>query len=351
MDILVLCSAIALGGLFEYVAAALLNLPMSVISAMADEGSSVGKRLEHAVNNANETRMAISIVDVLVLVLASFLVVTMTINNEGQLIVDAIVLVLGVVLIKMIASALGERTADFMLRFIGGWLVVITVAAAPFLVGHRALLALTRPRSREEEEEEAREELEALVETAREEGALDAGEYRIMTNIMQLSSIEVSDVMTPRTIVSAIGVDQTVADAMKMPALQIFSRLPVYEGQDLDAVSGYVMTKDILRAAVAGRHNVAMGKLIRDVGFIPENITLERALEQFLQKRQHLFMVVDEHGGVEGLITMEDVLETMLGAEIVDEADHVADLRALAKQRRDARVAEKLAAENITEQP
>ena len=67
---------------------------------------------------------------------------------------------------------------------------------------------------------------------------------------------------------------------------------------------------------------------------------LDQALEQFLQKRQHLFMVVDEYGGVEGLITMEDVLETMLGAEIIDEADHVVDLRALAKQRRDARIAQ-----------
>lgn len=341
MDFFVLGIAILLSGLFDYVAAALLSLPMSVVSAMADEGSAIGRRLEHAHDNANETRMAISIVDVLVLVLASFLVTTMTINDGGQLAIDLAVLVIGVVVIKMVASALGERTAEYMLRFIGTGLVIIIIAAAPFLLGHRALLALTQPRSREEEEEEAREELEALVETAREEGALDAGEYRIMTNIMKLSSIEVSDVMTPRTVVSALCIDQTVADAMKLPELQIFSRIPVYEGNGLDNVSGYVMTKDILRAAIAGRHTVAIGKLKRDVGYIPENITLERALEQFLQKRQHLFMVVDEHGGVEGLITMEDVFETMLGVEIIDEADHVADLRVLAKQRRDARIAQK----------
>ena len=101
------------------------------------------------------------------------------------------------------------------------------------------------------------------------------------------------------------------------------------------------MAKDILRAALAGRHTVPISKLRREVGFIPENVTLERALEQFLQKRQHLFMVVDEYGGVEGLLTMEDVLETMLGAEIIDEADHVVDLRALAKHRRDVRIAQK----------
>jgi CBS domain containing-hemolysin-like protein len=100
------------------------------------------------------------------------------------------------------------------------------------------------------------------------------------------------------------------------------------------------LTKDVLRAALAGRHAVELGKLKREVHFIPENVSLDQALEQFLQRRQHLFMVVDEYGGVEGLIAMEDVMETMLGAEIVDEADHVIDLRALAKQRRDARVAQ-----------
>lgn len=339
MDILVLLVAIIVSGLADFLAAALLNIPSSVVSTMADEGSQIGKRLKHAIDNANETRLAISIADVLVLVTASFIVVSITINDGGKLAIDVTAFIVGVVFIKIVASALGERTAEFMLRFTSISLIIVTGIVAPFILAHRALLALTQPRSKEEEEEEAREELEALVETAREEGALDAGEYRIMTNIMQLSSIEVSDVMTPRTVVAAIGADITVADAIKLPELQTFSRLPVFDGHDLDTVSGYVMTKDILRAALAGRHSILISKLRRDIGYIPENVTLERALEQFLQKRQHLLMVVDEHGGVEGLLTMEDVLETMLGVEIIDEADHVVDLRALAKQRRDARIA------------
>ena len=145
--------------------------------------------------------------------------------------------------------------------------------------------------------------------------------------------------MTPRTVAFALPVGTSVTDALKMPELQMYSRFPVYEGNDLDSVCGYVITKDVLRAALAGRNGVELVKLKRDVKFIPENVTLERALEQFLGERYHMFMVVDEHGGVEGLLTMEDVLETMLGVEIVDEADHVVDLRQLAKQQRDARIA------------
>ncbi len=339
MDFLVLALAISVSGLCDYLASVLLNMPMSVVSTMADEGSRTGKILKQSADEPNETRLALSIIDVVVIVFASIIVVSLTIHDGGALATDATILVVGIIAAKIVGSALGDRTAERTLRFSGTMLQSVTIFAAPFVLLHRFLLSLMLPRTREQEEEEAREELEALVETAREEGALDAGEYRIMTNIMQLSSIEVSDVMTPRTVVGSMQAELTVGDAIKRPELQMFSRIPVFSGQDLDSVSGYVMTKDILRAALAGRTSIPLTKLRRDVLFIPENITLERALEQFLQRRTHIFMVVDEHGGVEGLLTMEDVLETMLGAEIIDEADHVVDLRALAKQRRDARVA------------
>ncbi|MEN9281809.1 MAG: Hemolysin [Bacteroidota bacterium] len=339
MDVGLLIVSVLISGYLELVAAVLSNLPISVVGAMADEGSPVGARLKAALDDPNQSRLTISLIDVIVQILAVVAMVMITVNDGPRLLIDVILLATGLSLVKVIASTVGERSAEHLLRFASTSLAVVTILATPMLLIHRLLLALTKPRSPEEEEEEAREELEALVETAREEGALDPGEYRIMTNIMQLSSIEVGDVMTPRMVVAALTSELTVGEAIKYPELQMFSRLPIHEGADLDSVSGYVMTKDILRAALAGRHSVELTRLKRDIGYIPENITLDHALEQFLQKRQHVFMVVDEHGGVEGIITMEDVLETMLGAEIVDEADHVVDLRALAKQRRDARVA------------
>lgn len=339
MDYVIVTIAIAISGLCEFISAVVLNLPVSVVSTMADEGSPVGIRLKHTLEEPVETQLAVRLVDMVVLIGAVTILATMFAADGRTFYVETAVLVAGISVFKIALSVLGERVSDRYLILTSHVLSVMTTLTTPLLLMRRGLLALTKPRTQEEEEEEAREELEALVETAREEGALDPGEYRIMTNIMQLSSIEVTDVMTPRTVVAGLASDMTVADAIKRPELQTFSRMPVYEGADLDTVTGYVMTKDILRAAVAGRQTVEIGRLKRDIGYIPENITLDHALEQFLQQRQHVFMVVDEHGGVEGIITMEDVLETMLGAEIVDEADHVVDLRALAKQRRDARVA------------
>ena len=187
---------------------------------------------------------------------------------------------------------------------------------------------------------EQREEFDALVDTAREEGTLDDGEYRIFKSIMNFSEIRVADIMTPRSVVFSVPSTKTVAEVALLPELQMYSRFPVWEGDSIDGVIGYALTKDVLRAALDGRRNRTLDRLVRQANFIPDNATLEKALEQFLQGRQHMFVVVDEYGGIEGLVTMEDVLETMLGTEIVDEADRVVDLRDLAKSRRDKRVAE-----------
>lgn len=157
---------------------------------------------------------------------------------------------------------------------------------------------------------------------------------------MNFSEVLVSDVMTPRTVIFSCEADKIIDDVIKMPELQMYSRFPIWEGESVDdGVIGYVMSKDILLAALNGKNNLSLRDFCREVYFIPENARLDIALERFLNRRQHLFIVVDEYGGVEGLITMEDVLETILGTEILDEVDKVADLRQLAKQRRDSRIA------------
>lgn len=188
--------------------------------------------------------------------------------------------------------------------------------------------------------EESREEISELVESAHEEGAIEQSEYRILKNIMHFSEILVSDVMTPRTVVFSLSADKTVEEVIKLPELQMYSRFPIWEGDSVDdGIIGYIMSKDVLLAALNGKNNIKIREFSREIYFIPEKAELDKALERFLNRRQHMSMVVDEYGGIEGLITMEDVFETILGVEIVDEVDKVVDLRQLAKQRRDSRIA------------
>ncbi len=190
------------------------------------------------------------------------------------------------------------------------------------------------------QEEASREELSALFETAHEEGSIETDEYRILKNIIHFSEVLVSDVMTPRTVVFNCRADQTVGEIAGLQELQMYSRFPVWEGESLDdGVIGYIMTKDVLHAALNGQNSKELRSLVREAYIIPENAGLDKALEQFLLRRQHLSIVVDEYGGFEGLLTMEDVLETILGVEIVDEADRIVDLREAAKKKRDKRIA------------
>ncbi|NQW29359.1 MAG: CBS domain-containing protein [Ignavibacteria bacterium] len=335
MDIVLVLVGVFVSGLCEYLSAALLDLRQSVLQTMAEEGSIIGERFQRAYEDVEETALAISIIDVIAILMATVFLSVVLFDNGGRLIISVTALAIGVGAFKVVCATIGSRYAEHALGFTSVVLVGVRILASPFIALHSTMMRVTQHGT---DEEEAREELEAFVETARDEGALDPSEYRIMTNIMRLSSIEVGDVMTPRTVVFSCPSTMTIEEIVKLPELQTYSRFPIYDKTDLDSVSGYVITKDVLRAALAGRQAVELVKLKREVDFIPENITLEKALELFLQKRQHILMVVDEHGGVEGMITMEDVLESMLGVEIVDEVDHVVDLRALAKQRRDRRI-------------
>lgn len=195
------------------------------------------------------------------------------------------------------------------------------------------------------EEEATLEDIQEVVETAHEEGTIQTGEYKIFTNVIRFNQVPVSDVMTPRTVIFACNADMTVEEALKLPEIKIYSRFPIFEGNSLDdKVVGYVVSKDIFQAALNKKFNSKLKEFARDIFFIPENVTLDDALNQFLSKRQHIFLVVDEFGGIEGLVTMEDLIETILGEEIIDEADKYIDLREVAKRKREHRL--KLTQEN-----
>ena len=247
------------------------------------------------------------------------------------------VFIVSVLILRFFLQAIGIKFADSVARVMSFPIYLFTIILKPvtsvFKMMNRGIVGSPNV-------EESRDELSELVESAHEEGAIEPGEYRILKNIMHFSEILVSDVMTPRTVVFSCSAEMTVDEVSKMTELQMYSRFPIWEGDSVDdGIIGYVMSKDVLLAALSGKGNMNIRDFNREIYFIPENAELDTALERFLNRRQHVFMVVDEYGGIEGLITMEDVLETMLGVEIVDEVDKVVDLRQLAKQRRDSRIA------------
>lgn len=186
------------------------------------------------------------------------------------------------------------------------------------------------------------EELIALVNMGRHAGTIDAEEGSAIQNILLLKEKTVQEIMTPRTVIYSLQAQQKVNEVLQI-GVPSYSRIPIVD-EDAEDVVGIVYRRDILSSAAEGREDIPIQSLSRSAHFVVETLTLDRVLRMFLERRQHLFVVIDEYGGLAGVVTLEDVLEEIIGREIVDETDEVVDLRELARRRR------RQAMENIEKQ-
>jgi len=182
----------------------------------------------------------------------------------------------------------------------------------------------------------SRADFAAMAELGSKQGVLDAGETNIMRNLMRFDTILARDVMTPRTVV--VAADESVsATAFHAAHADLrFSRVPVY-AESLDHVTGYVLKTRILTAIVADEGTTALREMRRDIIAVAEDYPIPQLFNQFVEQREHIALVVDQFGGMSGIVTMEDVIETLLGLEIVDEYDHTVDMQALARKRWETR--------------
>ena len=158
------------------------------------------------------------------------------------------------------------------------------------------------------------------------EGAIHKNEGELVQNILKLKSRKVSEIMTPRTVITAFDRTMTVRQALKKHQPLRFARIPVYENS-LDQVIGMVHRYKMLEARTQSCEKLTVDNYLKPIHTVPENISVTAALDQFIKRKEHIFLVVDEYGSLSGLVSMEDVVETILGIEIVDELDSVVDLR------------------------
>ncbi len=178
----------------------------------------------------------------------------------------------------------------------------------------------------------SREEFIAMAGIGEQSGHLEEHESRIIRNIFRFGSVTITAVMTPRTVMTALQQDMTISESLPFVTKTPFSRLPVY-GADLDDITGVVLKDEVLICMSQNRCDGSLESLKRHILSVPDSLSLSDLLEFFLDKRQHLAIVLDEYGGTRGLVTLEDVVETLFGMEIVDEMDSVADMQALARQQ------------------
>ena len=175
----------------------------------------------------------------------------------------------------------------------------------------------------------SREEVIAMAELGEDEGTIEESESTVIENVLMLDDIPVEEVLTPRSVIFALDKTSSVREVLDKYNDIEFSRIPVYE-KELDNIIGIVRRHVLLKSKAEDQFDVTMGELAKPIHTVEENDSVGDVLDEFVKRREHLFMVKDQFGQVAGLITLEDAIETLLGIEIVDETDSVVDMRKLA---------------------
>jgi CBS domain containing-hemolysin-like protein len=178
----------------------------------------------------------------------------------------------------------------------------------------------------------SRAEFIAMARVGYQAGQIDEDESRIIKNLFRFESLKTDDIMTPRTVIQALCEETTVDEAMNAHADTPFSRLPLYK-KNMDDITGFVLKNDMLLTCAKDQGQLKLKTLKRELATVTGEMSLSLLLDFLLDHRKHIALVLDEYGGTQGLVTLEDVVETLLGMEIVDEMDQVEDMQALARKQ------------------
>ena len=332
--VLAVSAAVLISAMCSLFEAVLYSLPLSQIETMAAEGRRAGQILQRLRQDVDRP-------------IAAILSLNTIANTAGATVAGAAALaVFGhdwiayfsafFTLVILMFSEVIPKTAGVVYNralsvVIAQPLNILVVLFTPFiwLTGFVTKL-ISRGKVANEV---SQDELVSMARMGLKAGAIEADQEKVIQNVLSLESKDVSEIMTPRTVMFLLSADATIQEVKDNSGLLNYSRIPVYD-KDPDDVVGVALRRDLLTAMADGQGETRVEELMRPVDFVAQSLSCDRQLRMLMERRQHLSMVVDEFGGLVGLVSLEDVLEEILGKEIVDEFDQVDDLRELARRRR-----------------
>ena len=313
--------------------AAMLSTPVSHIELLVQDGIKSGVIMQGLRQNVEHPISAILTLNTIAHTVGAAgagAEATAIFGNEYFGIISAVLTLLILIFSEIIPKTLGAVYAKQLTPFTAYSLRALLWVFKPAVFAFEFVTRSMRPS--EDAPTVTRSELQVMARISAKEGGIQERENRIVSNLLQLAEVQVETIMTPRTVVVMFQAEQTVREVMQAHTFLPFSRIPVY-GESADDVQGYVLRHEIYRRAAADEHDVKMSQIARKLEVVPETNSVAQVLDEFIAKQDHIFLVIDEYGGTAGLITLEDTVETLLGIEILDESDRVADLRQLARRR------------------
>lgn len=314
--------------------AVLLTIPPSYVAVLSEKNKTLGAKIKKLKTNVDKPLSAILSLNTIAHTIGAAGVGAQAADiwgSESLGVVSAVMTLLILILSEIIPKTLGANYWKKLIGFTANTLNVLIIILYPLVLISQLITKLLA--NKEKQNTISRAELTALADVGHQEGIIEEGESRVLKNIIRFRTIKAASIMTPRTVVMAVSNEDELEKIISSQEdFARFSRFPVYEGR-LDHIIGFVHKHDILYSLAKEPQKKKIADLEkREMGAIKEDTPINLIFEKMMEKRQQIAMVLDEYGGLAGIVTMEDLMETLLGLEIVDEFDGKQDMQAYARQ-------------------
>ncbi|WP_439183186.1 CNNM domain-containing protein [Carboxylicivirga taeanensis] len=330
--------ALVVSFLCSIMEAVLLSTPQSFLMVKSEQGKTWAGYFAALKTNIDKPLSAILSLNTVAHTVGAAGVGAQAIKVFGESsfgIVSAVLTILILVITEIIPKTIGANYWRNLARFSTIVMRGMLIITYPLVVVSAMITRLLS--GNKDEKTTSREEIAALANIGADEGIFHAKEHKIIQNLLRLRNITVKGIMTPRVVVAMADENMLLQDFLNNKDYLNFSRIPVYSGHD-ENITGYVFRQKVFEKLAEDHHELRLKDIKREIMIVPFSSVLFEIWEKLMKQKEHIALVVDEYGGVDGIVTMEDIIETLLGLEIVDEKDTVTDMQEYARQRWKARM-------------
>lgn len=245
-------------------------------------------------------------------------------------IVSAILTILILVLTEIIPKTIGANYWRGLAKISAQIIRIMIIVTYPLVI---MSAYITRAISgNENEQSTSREEISALASIGADEGIFSEKEHKIIQNLLRLKNVKVTEIMTPRVVVAVADENLTLNDFLRNKDYLKYSRIPIYS-ESTENITGYVFRQTVFEKLAEGQLDLKLKDIKREIVFVQDSKVLFSVWEILLERKEHIAVIIDEYGGMDGIVTLEDIIETLLGLEITDEKDTVTDMQKYARDR------------------
>lgn len=328
-----LIGAMAISFLCSVLEATLMSTPFSYIALREEEGYKPAPLMKKYKQDSSRPIAAILALNTIANTIGAAGVgrqATILFGSEWFGLVSAITTILILVFSEIIPKTIGTTHWKSLMGFAARTVRILIIILFPIVVCVEWLQKLITPK--DPDTSISREEVGAMADVAEESGELDEDENEIIQNIINIDEVTADQVMTPRVVAATAPESMTIKEFYQDRSFLHHSRIPVYDGND-EYITGYILRVDALQLMAEDKFDVTLGELRRDIASFQEETTIGEIWDEMLNGQEQIAVIINEYGSFQGILTMEDVIETILGDEIVDERDAVVDMQQLARER------------------